>query len=239
MVPISAKTGKTTFAATAPAPRLLLDAEAGSRFLNIKPIEWNPARDEPPKPDGSWDTAKVIIRDYDDVLKAYQWLKSGKHPFNSAIIDSISEVQQKLLEKLTNRMQAREQDWGDVFRQFSGLMRDFRDLTEHPVKPLTAVIAVSMSQQWLDGKYHPYAQGQSKTLLPYLFDVIGAMHADSWEDEAGMHVIRRLLIGPNKIYETGERVGGRLPGFLDNPNIPEILDAIFGPLPAEKPAKIA
>jgi hypothetical protein len=225
-----AKSGKSTFAATSPAPRLLIDAEAGSRFLDIRPVTWNPNTDPPPTEDDGWDTAKVVVRSYDDVIKTYEWLRSGQHPFKSVIIDSFSEIQQRLIEKLTNRGQAREQDWGEIFRNFAGLMRDFRDLTEHASKPLTAVILVGMSQLWSDGKMHPYAQGQTKTLLPYLFDVIGAMKAYSWNDETGQHVLHRLLIGPNDEYETGERVGrGRLPEALDDPSVVDILDRVFGP----------
>lgn len=229
----SAKSGKSTLAATAPAPRLLLDCEASTRFLNINPVRWDPNTEAPPVYDGSWDTCVVTVRQYDDVIKAYQWLQSGKHPFKSTIVDSISELQQKLIEKVSNRMQMQTQDWGEVLRNFMGTMRDFRDLTEHKTKPQTAVVLVAMSvpgNESNGGKQRPFAQGQSRIMLPYLFDILGAMHVDTWIDDSGVpQEMYRLLIGPNRVYETGERVGGRLSGYLDNPTIPEILDKIFGP----------
>jgi len=84
------KVGKTTFAATAPYPRLMLDIEGGHRFLpGVR--YWDPRREAPPVADGTWGTCVVVVSDYDIVLKAYEWLRSGQHQFKSLIIDSISE----------------------------------------------------------------------------------------------------------------------------------------------------
>ena len=226
-----AKAGKSTFAATSPKPMLLLDIEAGARFLDIKAVRWDPMREAPPEPSEDWDTAVVTVRTYDDALKAYEWLRAGKHPFESIVIDSISELQQKLVEKISNRDAMRIQHWGDVMRQFMGFLRDMRDLTEHPVKPVQSVVLVAMSNDGADGKKQPFAQGQSKVMMPYLFDIIAAMHVDTWTDDSGVQqYVHRLIVGPNPTYLTGERVGGRVPSYVDNPQIPNLLDAVFGPV---------
>jgi AAA domain len=227
------KSGKSTLAVTAPAPRLLLDVEYGARFLPIVPVKWDNLNNSPPEYDGTWDTAVVNVQNFDDVQKVYKWLKSGKHPFNSVIIDSISELQQRLIEKISNRMQMQTQDWGTVLRDFMGLMRDFRDLTEHRTNPMTAVVLLAMAVPDKDGRMRPFAQGQSRIMLPYLFDILGAMHVDTWEPEPGLpQSVHRLLIGPNRTYETGTRVDAKLiGGYVDNPTIPMLLDTIFGPLP--------
>lgn len=229
----NAKSGKSTLAATSPKPCLYFDVEGGTRFLRINATVWDPNLGGPPEYDGSWDTCVVKVREYDDVVKAYAWLQAGRHPFESVVIDSISELQQRLVDKVTNRDQANQQDWGTILRSFMGMMRDFRDLTEHPIKPLKSVMLVAMSRRTDDGKLHPFAQGQSSTMLPYVFDIIGAMHVQQWTDDAGnAHEIHRLLIGSNMIYETGQRVDGRVPGYIDNPSIPDMLDMVFGPDPA-------
>lgn len=226
----SAKAGKSTFAATSPKPLLYLDIEGGSRFLNIKPVKWDPRTQAPPEVSDEWDTAIVTVRDYDDAIKAYEWLRSGKHPFQSIAIDSISELQQKLVDKITNRNAAQLRDWGDILRQFTGFLRDMRDLTEHPTKPVQSVVLVSMSVDGQDSKKQPFAQGQSKVMIPYLFDILAAMHVDTWADETGTtQYIHRLLIGPNPIYATGERVGGRVGSYVDNPTVTGLLDSIYGP----------
>ncbi|AKJ72599.1 hypothetical protein PP301_gp123 [Gordonia phage GMA2] len=226
-----AKAGKSTFGASSPKPMLLIDIEGGSRFLDIKPVRWDPTRHAPPEADGSWDTAIVTVRNYDDALKAYEWLKAGKHPFESVVIDSISELQQRLVDQVTNRDQAKLQDWGDILRKFMGFLRDMRDLTEHPTKPVQSVVLIAMSVDDQAGKKQPFAQGQSKVMLPYLFDILGAMHVDLWTNDAGeQQKIHRMLIGPNNIYATGERVGGRVGSYVDNPTVPGLLDMIFGPV---------
>lgn len=228
-----AKTGKSTLASTAPKPLLYLDAEGGVKFLPIRGVRWDPTKEEPPVPDGTWDTAVVQVRDFDTVIRAFQWLNSGKHPFEAVVMDSASEIQQRLIEKVTGRGQAQQQQWGEILRQFIGLMRDFRDLTEHPVKPLQTVVLVAMSKQAGDGIYHPWFQGQTQTMIPYLFDICAAMSVVNYSNESGqMLKAHRLLIGQNTLYEVGERAGGRLPGYVDNPNIPWLLDCIFGTVAA-------
>lgn len=232
-----AKVGKSTLASTAPKPLLYLDAEGGTRFLPIRAVLWDPRTEAPPVPDGTWDTAVVKVRDYDTILRAFEWLQSGKHYFKSVSMDSASEIQQRLIEKITGRGQAQQQQWGDILRQFIGLMRDFRDLTEHPTNPLEAVILVAMTKQGGDGLYHPWFQGQTQTMIPYLFDVVAAMTAFTYTPEGGEpYPVHRLLIGPNNIYEVGERAGGHLPAYLDNPTVPAMLDSIFGPAPVAAPA---
>jgi hypothetical protein len=100
MVYGESKVGKSTFAVTAPYPRLMLDVEGGHRFLPINVKYWDPLREEPPAADGTWDTCVVNVTDYDTVLKAYQWLQIGKHQFKSLIIDSVSELQVKCVDNI-------------------------------------------------------------------------------------------------------------------------------------------
>jgi hypothetical protein len=228
-----AKVGKSTLASTSPKPLCFLDAEGGTRFLPINAIRWDPLTEEPPVPDGTWDTAVVTVRDFDTVVRAFAWFQSGKHHFKSVAMDSASEIQQRLIEKVTGRGQAQQQQWGEILRTFIALMRDFRDLAEHPVNPLEAVILVAMTKQGGDGLYHPWFQGQTQTMIPYLFDVVAAMTAFTYTPESGTpYPVHRLLIGPNNLYEVGERAGGRLPAYIDNPTVVGMLDSIFGPAPS-------
>jgi hypothetical protein len=230
------KVGKSTFAATAPAPRLYLDIEGGTRFLGIKPTLWDPMREDPPVYDGTWDTAVVVVRDWDTVQRTYQWLNSGRHPFTSLIVDSISELQQKLISLVSANGQASQQQWGDVLRQFTTLLRDFRDLTTHPIKPLEAIVLVAMAKDDGEGRKTLWLQGQSATVVPYFFDVAAFQTVVNWRDEEGNpQRAYRLMIGPNDHFKTGERVGGRLPAWMDSPNVETMLDFVFGkrePAPA-------
>ena len=222
------KAGKSTLSVTAPAPRLYMDVESASRFLPIKRKPWDPKTEPPPEEDGTWDTAVVATRGWDEVAQAYQWLASGQHPFNSLIIDSISELQQRYIETVAGRSQAKQQQWGDVFRQVSGLVRDIRDLTMNPVKPLEAIVLTSMTKN-IDGMWRPWVQGQLATVLPYLLDVVGYLFVDQDVNEltGETHEVRRLLTRRTTEYEAGERVQGRLPALITNPDIAVMRETVF------------
>jgi hypothetical protein len=51
------KVGKTTLCNTAPAPRLILDAEMASRFLPGNQVRWKPAHR--PATHGGWNVGDV------------------------------------------------------------------------------------------------------------------------------------------------------------------------------------
>jgi hypothetical protein len=223
----ASKTGKSTLSVTAPAPRLYMDVEAASRFLPIKKVDWDPSREEPPVFDGSWDTAVVRTKDWETVQKAYQWLASGKHPFVSFIIDSISELQQRYIEGIAGREQMKLQQWGTAFREVAGLVRDIRDLTVHPTKPLEAIVMTAMAKQ-RDGMWRPFAQGQLQDVIPYFLDITGYLYIESEGFGTTTTEKRMLLTRRTMQFEAGERVGGKIPPVLEDPNIAAMLEMIFG-----------
>jgi hypothetical protein len=225
------KAGKSTLAVTAPAPRLLLDAEHGHRFLDIKIKYWDPIRDNPPIPDGTWDTAVVVAREYSIMERVYVWLKSGQHPFKSFIMDSVSEIQTQCLETIAGRNQVQVQQWGDLLRHMTGLMRDIRDLTMHPTNPLSAVVITAMTTH-KDGKWRPYLQGQSATSAPYYWDVTGFLTAEEYphpDPTQAPYIARRLYIGPSNDHVSGERVAGRLGTIVEQQdlNIERMIERIY------------
>lgn len=225
------KVGKSTLAVTAPAPRLLMDVEAASRFLPIKSVKWNPAKEKPPVADGTWDTCVVSTRDWDTVSKALQWLESGMHPFKSFIIDSISALQGRYVEKIAGRTQPTMNQWGDAFRTVGGLVQDIRDLTDHPTHPIECVVLTAMSKH-TNGMFRPWCQGQLQDTLPYLMDSIGYLQVDSLVNNLTGEIteIRKLSTRSNlkSDFEAGERVGGAWPATMEKPNISTMIDMIFG-----------
>ena len=225
------KVGKSTFANTAPAPRLILDAEAAYRFLPGKKVFWDPMRDAPPEYDGSWETCVAIVREYSVMVRAYEWLNSGQHPFVSVVVDSISEIQKRCkdqMRSLDEQMDMRK--WGALLDHMEWLVRGLRDLTEHPTKPIQAIILTAMTSN-REGKWRPYVQGQLSVTMPYFLDVIGYLYKQDVASEDPSQPakrVRRLLTANHPQFEAGERVQGRLPDVLDNPTVPMILDMVFG-----------
>lgn len=216
-----AKHGKSYFGDTSPAPRLVLDAEGGSRFTPSRKRLWDPSQ-PPPEPDGAWETAIVPVRSYRQVQLAFAWLDSGRHPFRSVVVDSLSDVQQRIVDDIAGVNQMSQQDWGKLLRVASDAVRRFRDLTTHPTRPLDAVVFIAMARQ-VNDVWQPLIQGQLGTILPYLVDLCVFLYVTPGEDG---RPIRRLLTSPCPGYVTGERVGGALGAYIDEPSIAEMLRLI-------------
>lgn len=213
--------GKSTFAATAPGPVLILDAESGSDYLDDV-VYWNPTVEPPPEDDGKWRHCVVNVLDYETVVRAYEYLANGDHPFKSVVLDSVSEIQQRCIDAIAGSNQMRTQDWGELLRTVSGQIRKFRDLKSHPTNPLWAIVFVCMTDK-VEGKQLPLVQGKLRSFLPYYVDACGWLYADI--DDFGKDQ-RHLLIGTDPMYEAKERLGGRLPRVIDNPNISAMLKAL-------------
>ena len=233
MVYGESKVGKSTFAVTAPYPRLMLDVEGGHRFLPIVVKYWDPLREEPPIADGTWDTVVVTVRNYDTVIKVYQWLQLGKHQFKSLIIDSISELQVKCMDSIAGTEQMKMQQWGELLRHMGGLLRDLRDLTMHATNPLEAVVLTAMSRTSQDGRHRPYLQGQLAIQAPYFYDILGALTVEQMPNPDPLqppYKVRRMYVERTNDYEAGERVQGRLGSIVeqDKLSIEVMLNNIFG-----------
>jgi hypothetical protein len=214
--------GKSLLGSSTPWPRVILDAEAAYRFLPLKAIIWDPANPPPPPPaidangEPEWDTAVVIVRRWSDVVSALDWLKQGEHPFRSATVDSISELQYRYVEHAAGRGQMKIQDWGSALREVGGFCRDLRDLTEHPTRSLEAVVFTAMTKEDNQGLLRPYLQGQLRDVIPYLFDVCAYLYAEP--DEEGIET-RWLQTRRMNGREAKERVGGRIPPLIELPQV--------------------
>lgn len=229
------KAGKSTLITTCPLPILLLDAEAAHRFMGLRKVAWDPTTEAPPVYDGTWDMAVVVVRSYTHMVRAYEWLNSGQHPFRSVGVDSITEIQVKLKEQVTGDPVAGKMNydtWGMVLAHMEDLMRKMRDLTEHPYRPIEAIVITAMTHME-DGKWRPFMQGQSRKKAPYFYDIIGYMYVDLVynpnDPTQPPQEHRRMLVGFDPNIIAGERVAGRLPRIIENPNVSIMLDQIFGP----------
>lgn len=229
--------GKSSFAVTAPYPRLMLDVEAGHRFLPINVKYWDPFREAPPVADGTWDTVVVNIHDYNTVNKVYEWLRSGQHQFRSLIIDSISELQVKFFDQIAGDEQIKMQQWGEVLRKMGGLLRNLRDLTTHPTNPLEAVVLTAMEDEnKTTAVARPYLQGALRVQAPYLFDILGAMTTETFpnpDPTQPPYKVRRMYIERTDRHEAKERVQGKLGSIIEQGDlrIDTMLDKVFGPRP--------
>jgi hypothetical protein len=229
-----AKVGKSWLADTTPAPRLILDAEGGSRFTPSRKKIWDP-KEPPPESDGTWDTAIVYVRDFRSLEQAYSWCAAGRHPFRSLVLDSISEAQQRCIDAISGVNPMQQQDWGQLLRVVSDLARKMRDLTTHPTNPLDAVIITAMARNRND-VWEPHVSGSLSTSLPYFFDL--CMYLAPVANAETGETIRRLFIGSFPGYVTGERVGGCLGSYIDSPNISDMLVTVRKRIGQESPMPV-
>lgn len=207
-----AKVGKTSVAATAPKPILVLDAEGGWKFLPLRRVFWDPMQYAPPVNDGTWDVCIVPVRNWDVVQRVFQFMMSGQHPFRSLVIDSITEIQRRCKQNLVSVDKSMEiRDWGRLLDMMDSTIRGFRDMTLHPIMPIQVAVFVAETRH-VDNKWRPYMQGQISTSLPYWMDVVSFLFVDNIPDANGQPTIkqRKLLVSPHPMYEAGERVRGRL-----------------------------
>lgn len=225
--------GKSWIGQSTPEPRLILDAEGGSRNpwravdgkgVRQKLVHWNPTREDPPEL-GNWQTCHVSVRDFNDVAKTYAWLQSGDHDFRSVVLDSVTEIQQRCKDEIGGESALRIQDWDLMMIRMSQLMRRFRDLTFHPTNPLDAVVFLALSEQKND-KWRPWVQGGLAKALPGYVDLEGYLYVEELEDGDFQ---RRLLIHPMDGYAAKDRTHVLTQHFgkaIRQPDIEAMLDVL-------------
>jgi hypothetical protein len=201
-----AKSGKSSLSDSGPVPRLVMDIEGTAYWTPSRKVYWDPMREQVPVWDGSWETCLALTKDVRTMERVHQILLSGQHPFNSLSVDSVTEMQQRIIDEKVGVRKVERDEWGFLLRQVSNTVRSYRDLLTHPTHPLWSVSFVAGTAP-LNKKWRPLVQGQIGNFLPYYVDIEGYLHAN--QDGT-----RDLLIGPHPDYETGERVGGRLPDYL-------------------------
>lgn len=217
-------TGKSWFADTAPAPRLILDAEGGSRFTPSQPkVYWDPMTEPPPL---GQETVVVMTRDFPMLARVFEWLNSGQHDFESVVLDSVTEIQKRCIDNVTGTEQMRIQDWGTVLREMEILVRRFRDLWMHPVRPIPVQVFITTTKIDDKGVFRPHVQGQLSLSLPYFVDVVGYLYTQSDPEAGGLK--RHLLTDAAPGFIAKDRTD-RLGYEIVDPSIATMLDTVYGP----------
>lgn len=235
----SSKEGKSTLSSTAPLPMMVMDAEGSWKFIDevgfrsgikLRKRSWNPDQEvDLPEYDGTWDVLHVKVTSWLAMQRCYLALTQQSHKFASLVLDSITEIQRRCKRNIRAvSEQMMTQHWGQLLDQMDGLIRGYRDLTllDNTIRCVVFVSEMAMK----DGKQRPYMQGQIRDTLPYWVDVCGYLHTEYVTDQQTGTITKRekrLLISPHPQYEAGERVGGRLPDIVIDPNISTMLDQVY------------
>jgi hypothetical protein len=218
-----AKSGKSTLADSSPGPRLIIDAEMGTDFLTSDQHEWDIEAGEAVPALEEDDTCVIHVHDYTTLGKIYEFLDIGNHPFETVIIDSITEIQQRCIDDKVGTAQLKIQDWGDIKRKLSLDIRKFRDLKVNPVKSVNVFFIATLEEiNAPDGtvRYVPHMQGSIAKELPYVVDIVGMLYLSNEDNKT-----RKLRVGSHPLFDTGDRTG-YLPEVIESPDVYEILDMI-------------
>ena len=223
-------TGKSWLGQSTPSPRLVLDAEGGSRVpwrwdgtkgVRQRKIKWNPSKEAPPEP-GDWDICHVQVHTYEDVSNAYAWLNAGSHPFKSVVLASLTEIQKKCKDSISGTDTPTERDWGLLLIRMEHLVRAFRDLVTHPQNPLQAVVILALTME-KSGRRKAAVQGQLGVSLPGYVDVEGYLYVQSLENGTSE---RRLLISPVDGFAAKDRthvLTEKYGATITNPDVEQML----------------
>lgn len=225
--------GKSWLLNTAPTPKLYLDAEGRAEYLadprdpsGMTPqaqVLWDPRTQLPAEAADPNVVTVVDVQKFEDAQLAYQWLASGQHPWNSVLVDSLTELQQRAMDYITGTRQAEQQDWGQLLRDLEAWVRKLRDLRNHPVKPLWAVVLAAGSQA-KNNKQRALLQGQLSLKIAYHVDLVGYLER-RLDPTTGVEV-RDLHIKPYGPYDAKDNthvLSAHYGSPIVNPNLSEML----------------
>lgn len=226
--------GKSYFGGTTPSPRLILDAEGGSRYIrsNRKHVKWDPLTEAVPVNDGTWDACFVAVKEWKELYAAYEVLASGQHPFKSIIIDSLTEAQKRLVDDVAGVDQPSLQEWGVIGRHLEDMVRKLRDLTFHKTTPVNVVMLCLSHLR--DGQTRPFLKGAIELTLPAFVDVVAYLYTATSATEAGVADHFALIVPHNDIIakDRTAALSDKYGATVKDANFSEWLDILeeeFGP----------
>ncbi len=236
LIHADSKEGKSTLTSTAPTPHLVLDAEGSWKFIDergfksglpLRKKNWNPLNEPMPRFDDTWDVIRVHVDSWLTLQQTYVHLTQSEHDFVSLTLDSVTEAQRRCKANIRGNGPMQIQQWGQLLDQMDGLIRGFRDLMFLPntLRVVTFIAETVMKE----GKWRPFMQGQIRDTMPYWVDICGYLFTELQPDGEQTRKVKKLLVGAgvNPAYIAGERVQGRLPDIIDNPNIQSMMDAVY------------
>jgi hypothetical protein len=230
--------GKTTLSSTFPKPLLLLDV-----------------RDEGTDSIADVEDVKVLeINEWEDIERAYWWIKRHPKAFKTVVMDTVTQLQQAAVlhvlkgkKKDTSRagdwgtMSKRE--WGDVAQLMKTWVVNFRDLPVEMVflaqdRMFNFDEDEGSADEQLSPEIGPRLSPSVASALNAAVGVIGNTYTRSraYKKEINGKKVERekieycLRIGPSPLYVTKIRKprGITAPAFIVDPTYDDIISAIKG-----------
>lgn len=223
------KQGKTWLSSTVPAPRLIIDLEGRARYTpnGEKASFWNgvddPMKINPKSPSSTYilETTDIQVLD-----TARQWLRTGKHPFKSIVLDSVMELRYYIIQSFfPGAIEIPRQQWGKPNNSLEQALRDLKHMVLSKDNPCKCMVFVTGATTDIEsGKVKPLVKGTVGELAVYWMDVVGYLHYDP------KTMKRYLYIGPNPMEaEVGDgtnRIITKLGGKIVDPDFEVVFNAL-------------
>jgi hypothetical protein len=222
--------GKTRFGGSGPKPFVLDCNDHGTKSIRQQP--------------GSAFFAEA----WEDVVFAYWYLKQGGHGYETLVVDNLTMMQnlcsafvlkEMKRDGLTDPKQASQREWGKIKNYMGPQILDFRNLPMHVV-----FIAQERTVDNDDEEKTERVPNMSPGVRGYAMDsvdIIGRMQnrpfrrARDKKEVVEWHNV--LFTGETDDYITKDRDRYIPKGFMIEPTVPKVIEAMKGKVDEPKPKK--
>lgn len=212
--------GKTVFSCSGDRT-IFIDVEGGSLSIQKRIKDKKVARKR-------FDT-------FDEIEEFVRGLREKGSKADTLVIDSITELQKKLMDSIVAQHPEVKRpygdgltvgDWGYNTERMRRFIRMARDLDMNVI--FTALAMDEKNEMTGAVKTLPKMSSKLSADVCGYVDIVGYLYVDNATDEDGESVpVRRMLVQPVGMYYAKDR-SGALGNVIDNPTFPGIYNTIFG-----------
>lgn len=172
---------------------------------------------------------------FDEIEEFVRGLREKGSKADTLVIDSITELQKKLMDSIVAQHPEVKRpygdgltvgDWGYNTERMRRFIRMARDLDMNVI--FTALAMDEKNEMTGAVKTLPKMSSKLSADVCGYVDIVGYLYVDNVTDEDGESVpVRRMLVQPVGMYYAKDR-SGALGNVIDNPTFPGIYNTIFG-----------
>jgi AAA domain len=216
--------GKTTLAGSAdevPAmrPVLFIDVEGGTESLRH-----------------SYSDVRVLrVRNWTDMQNVYSELYKGDHPYQTVVLDSLTEIQKFNMYGIMNTLTQQRPDldpdipgmreWGKNIEQLRKMVRGFRDLPMNTI--FTALVKSDKDARTGIIKEKPMMSGKLADEIAAFLDIVGYYYVK--QTGAGEDTkFERILLTQSTEQQVAKDRSGKLPQIVLSPTMKDIWGLMTG-----------
>ena len=172
---------------------------------------------------------------FDEIEEFVRGLREKGSKADTLVIDSITELQKKLMDSIVVQHPEVKRpygdgltvgDWGYNTERMRRFIRMARDLDMNVI--FTALAMDEKNEMTGAVKTLPKMSSKLSADVCGYVDIVGYLYVDNVTDEDGESVpVRRMLVQPVSMYYAKDR-SGVLGNVIDNPTFPDVYNTIFG-----------